>query len=540
MNAENIKSELQQVLDNDLALRKEFVELKRSLSDYRNQLISRDEDCKRLQVSIDVLNTKLEVVQRDNAAYKQELEALSELRSSVNEQLQAKQGEIEARLSEIEFLKNELDNISSGYETQLEHLKQLSSTEIERIIEQYNTQIQNLKDSLRTTLEEQRSTLTLNFNSQIERLTNENTEKQNGLLAEYEEKLATVVLHANQQNSKLSEEVKRLELNAEILHTQTEKSETELQAKNTEFVSLLERFENLNTEHENLKQTALLNNSEQQVNELQNQMESLNGELQNMVVLFEENTNKLAETESELEAAGLQITTLHELITAKDKEAEELNLNWQAALALNEANESKDLEFQKLLAENSNLINEIETAFTKNEAQETEINLLKTELEEMRAHNSGKVEDLKETLNNKNFEILNLEANNASLVQEIEQLKQEVQNQTQLVAETTEQVQDDVFIDRLFKQIDALNDERLSLLGEKEQMAAQILKMNEMVSLISQRVDSENIDVKDLNNHRMNVILATQSEGTNEKNLMKEQINDLVREIDKCIALLSA
>src|ERR1700753_2030624 len=70
MNVESLKSELQQVLDNDVVLRKEFNELKRSLSDYRNQLIMRDEDCKRLQVTIDVLNTKLVVMERDNTNYK--------------------------------------------------------------------------------------------------------------------------------------------------------------------------------------------------------------------------------------------------------------------------------------------------------------------------------------------------------------------------------------------------------------------------------------------------------------------------------------
>ena len=52
----------------------EFNELKRSLSDYRNQLIMRDEDCKRLQVTIDVLKSQLLVVmERDNTNYKAEL-----------------------------------------------------------------------------------------------------------------------------------------------------------------------------------------------------------------------------------------------------------------------------------------------------------------------------------------------------------------------------------------------------------------------------------------------------------------------------------
>src|SRR3954469_25940572 len=109
MNAENIKSELQHVLDSDLLLRKEFNDLKRSLSDYRNQLIMRDEDCKRLQVTIDVLNTKLVVMERDNTTYKGELASFKELRGTIKDQLQAKQEEIDARLDEIQALRSDLN-----------------------------------------------------------------------------------------------------------------------------------------------------------------------------------------------------------------------------------------------------------------------------------------------------------------------------------------------------------------------------------------------------------------------------------------------
>ena len=98
----------------------------------------------------------------------------------------------------------------------------------------------------------------------------------------------------------------------------------------------------------------------------------------------------------------------------------------------------------------------------------------------------------------------------------------------------------EAFIDRLFKQIDGLNDERMTLLDEKEQMANQLLKMNDTVGQLSQHVESENIDVTGLNNHRKNIILANNLGETNEKSHIKGQINDLVREIDKCIALLSA
>src|SRR3989344_2127763 len=100
MNTQNLKTELQSVLDGDLAMRKEFSTLKRSLSDYRNQLIERDEDCKRLQVTIDVLNTKMVVMERDNVNYKAELASFKELRSTIKEQLQAKQEEIDNYLRE--------------------------------------------------------------------------------------------------------------------------------------------------------------------------------------------------------------------------------------------------------------------------------------------------------------------------------------------------------------------------------------------------------------------------------------------------------
>ena len=104
----------------------------------------------------------------------------------------------------------------------------------------------------------------------------------------------------------------------------------------------------------------------------------------------------------------------------------------------------------------------------------------------------------------------------------------------------TSSEEQEAFIDRLFKQIDGLNDERLVLLDEKEQMATQLLKMNDVIGELSQNIDSQSIDVTDLNNHRKNIILANNSGEKSEKTQMKKQINDLVREIDKCITLLSA
>jgi len=215
--------------------------------------------------------------------------------------------------------------------------------------------------------------------------------------------------------------------------------------------------------------------------------------------------------------------------------------------------------------------------------------LIKDEMEQLRLQGLAKSEDFKESLAAKQTEIESLQDNLSRMISEHQELRLENQvltdklqqnstilqseNQT-LLSQITElkhmtsalesklaeanaktealeremqnagsvqnQEEHDAFVDRLFKQIDLLNDQRLALLDEKEQMAGQLLKMNEVIGSISQHVDNENIDVTSLNNHRKNVILAGNSSRNEDVSEMKEQINNLVREIDKCIALLSA
>ena len=147
MNVENIKSELQQVLDSDVVLRKEYNEIKRSLSDYRNQLIQRDEDCKRLQVSIDVLNTKLVVMERDNTNYKGEVSSFKDLRNTIREQLNEKQEEIVGLLSKIDGLNEQLSSISSEYESKISDLQNTSQEEISNLKSTYENQLAELKSN---------------------------------------------------------------------------------------------------------------------------------------------------------------------------------------------------------------------------------------------------------------------------------------------------------------------------------------------------------------------------------------------------------
>jgi chromosome segregation ATPase len=96
-------------------------------------------------------------------------------------------------------------------------------------------------------------------------------------------------------------------------------------------------------------------------------------------------------------------------------------------------------------------------------------------------------------------------------------------------------------LDQLKQVNNKLADDSIHLLNEQEDLSNQLLKMHETISGLSHQVEFQDVNISELDNHRKNVILANGSSNENsEKTIMKKQINELVREIDKCIALLSA
>jgi chromosome segregation ATPase len=799
MNAEILKSELQQVFDKDIALRKEFNELKRSLSDYRNQLILRDEDCARLQVNIDVLNTKLSVMERDNGAYKAELASFKELKGNINEQIREKQEELDARFNEIQELKNDLNSLAAGYEQKIEEIKLEAANELAKVKEDYTSRIEELNldlnnsgsllqvdyenkinllneqwsdkqqeleekyqteisniieanktellavksehesrfnelnngtlsevsalteahqhtisaleaqhasrienlehayttemETLRAELVSQKECLESNNHTLIENLKADYALRESELIAdyenrleelriqvssstgeltngyeakilelknqhdnilgqtiaeyetklsatvyEYEEKLSLTLFHSNAQNSKLNEELALVNAEKENAFNQLNELTISIENRTQEINTLNTRIEDIDLQlsHETANLKALNETYDQfrlnaelsecdRVEDLMNRIatlsqehhevlqvlhlsiETLNEELRNISGLLEATTNSLGSVELALGAKTLehemaleQVEELQKEFISKVGEMETEMAAYRISV-VDELN-NKETEFQKLLVENANLINEIDMAQDGLEAKDAELQILNAELEEVRNQSLGKAEHYKEILSNKNFEITNLEANNAALNEEVSVLRNEVavlsekvsagetlseqfntlniahhqllsEKQMLLneieslktgihaVTETTKELNDKIgtyenevailkyedkteeyksLVNELSGQVELLNVERVNLLEEKEQMADQLLKMNEVIGAISQNVENENIDVTNLNNHRKNVILANNSEGGTSKNPMKQQINDLVREIDKCIALLSA
>jgi chromosome segregation ATPase len=460
------------------------------------------------------------------------------------------------------------------------------------------------------------------------------------LINDYESKLSNTLIHSNSQNSRLNDEIERSRIEGERIAEQISNLTMEVQQKDAEVAAGVarmgelelqlrneaERFLSMESEYSAFRENALLSTDEK-VTELNNQIaainqnhseyvaelctriDDLNVEVRNLGSLFEATSNQLSEAENNLDVRSTELAEIRaqneqlaNQLSEGDQAAEIFKAEVQAQMA--EAIGTKELEYQKLLAENTNLIIDIDRAQDKIEAQDAELDLLRTELQELKMISAGKTQDFKEILAARNFEMTSLEASNAALKAELELQKESyatiqqenvalgervsltgelqvnydrlVAEKAELMAEVTElqdaivtlniTIQDlnnrfsqtdsqlaslreqvanaeklrEEISSSLGLQIDGLNDEKITLLEEKEQMASQLLKMNEVVGHLSQQIESEHIDVTGLNNHRRNLILAGNSQANAEQSPVRKQINELVREIDKCIALLSA
>lgn len=78
------------------------------------------------------------------------------------------------------------------------------------------------------------------------------------------------------------------------------------------------------------------------------------------------------------------------------------------------------------------------------------------------------------------------------------------------------------------------------LIDRYSQQKEQIKSLNEEISVLKERLEATNQEVAELRKERKNLMTALQISGESEgKTAAIEQINGIVREIDKCLALLN-
>ena len=421
MESYQLKSELQDMLDSDIQLRKEYSELKRSLSDYRNQLISRDEDCKRLQVTIDILNTKLVVMERDNTSYKSEITAFNELREGINAQLESKQSELDAMQSKLSVIQQQFENernilaielqefkarseqdrsnLEDSWQLRFNQLSTQAKIELDAVKSEFvqnfenrefelNRQLQELKNQLENQKQEadqfyneqigiQSEDAAIKWSSLIEQheqallnlksdLTNNFEQERNALVRQYEDQLAQTVIQANAQNDKWSQ----------VFHQNEQVNQ-----------SLL------------LKMNQML--SGWNLSDLQCPENSF--EAAAHFLLDAMNRAYISRsTELEQQVQGFQNNQIEFNQSLQDAQHA-----WQSEVSLQKSANDE------LMMDNANLNSELDRIQLECSQLKEQAHLLNLELNEERALSRGKAQDIQELISEKNFEFIALQIGRA-------------------------------------------------------------------------------------------------------------------------------
>jgi hypothetical protein len=200
---------------------------------------------------------------------------------------------------------------------------------------------------------------------------------------------------------------------------------------------------------------------------------------------------------------------------------------------------------------------EIEAYLVEKKELCSEIEMLKTELNVFTSKEENTDSDLEKEIETLNLEIENLnhslwqvlaetKERTASLEFEKSNLMLQVEELNKLFLEKGEpknqvsEQENEEFIGKLFKQIDLLNDEKLQLSNQKEEVEEQVGILQQKLADLSQVIESQTGEIKSLEDRNKQVKLAQALVvSSKDKTATKLKINELVREIDKCIALLS-
>lgn len=98
----------------------------------------------------------------------------------------------------------------------------------------------------------------------------------------------------------------------------------------------------------------------------------------------------------------------------------------------------------------------------------------------------------------------------------------------------------DIFLLNMKATIERLHNKLESLLANYQQLKEDLKTSNQKVDVLSKQLDEHNQTIQQLNEKNKVLKLSSSIQGEQGDNkAAKQKINELVREIDKCIALLN-
>jgi chromosome segregation ATPase len=502
MSYTELKQELEKLLNEDLSNRQTLQEIRRDVflraeSSQKTQSIIREKES-------EISHLRSAISERENDLLSHQLHA-EKMQSALDEQSAVFETERQQYLAEIETLKNTVAELQPSQAELIALREESGKLSIENThfaakirelifhIDEMNEQQEARRRSMEKDLQELRSELK-NNQAEKNQLTfdlSESTVKEeqiNALNEDLESTKTRIILLESQRQT-------AIEL-VQALNTHNTQLENQLKAVRDEFSFVVDRF----VEEKDL----LIQDNAELIAEmglLKLENEDLYAEQKN----HETRVHELQEQIDEFSDSLSELRSKEQIILSHTEEREKLNA------IISEMN-------------NRPYVDE-EIYSSQIEGLHSEIHFLTKSLEELNSGSRLKAEAL--------------EFEKASLLLKLEELEKQLQLAKESpAAETTTDTEE--FIDKLFQQINLLNEEKSLLQTENEEAHAELKALHLSCSDLSQIIENQKNTIESLEETNKQATLAETFLGTGgDKTSLKLKINELVREIDRCIALLS-
>jgi chromosome segregation ATPase len=255
-----------------------------------------------------------------------------------------------------------------------------------------------------------------------------------------------------------------------------------------------------------------------------------------------------------------EIEKHHLTISALKAETEEIVAGWQQQqeqLVIDNATLQADLTLlnqQYVELQHSQLENTPEAGFViedngvEKEHLLAELQAVKHELEITAQQRDEKVVLLQSEINALQRQITSLQESITNETEEKQKLSEQLAELTQIVSEKEELLNsksettsdDDAFIDKLLSQVNLLNEQKHTFETLYESTENGLKEATETLTNLTQVVENQKNAISDLEQSNKNIRLAqTLILQVKDKTAAKQAIDELIGEIERCIALLS-
>ena len=382
-------------------------------------------------------------------------------------------------------------------------------------------------------------------------------EKKKSILQQKDDEIETLKNQLKEAQQKLTDVEAAHILEKEQLSSQLQDTEelNKLSIANEEYTAKIRELiyfvDSQNTEIENLK-SQLISKSESENNSIE--LEKLSEKL-DLISNSERTLKQLVASQNlEIEKHKIELTSLR-------SQTEEIAAGWQQQqeqLIIDNATLQADLMMlnqQYLELQENTVVNEVETeaeSVIENIQAEknhlsSELQAVKHELEIVSQQRDEKVVLLQSEINSLQSQISLLQEGIQAETEEKQNLSQQLEHLTSIVSQkeeqlnsTTEKTDDEAFIDKLLSQVNLLNEQKHTIETLYQTTETDLQAATETLTNLTQVVENQKNAIYNLEHTNKNIKLAqTLMLQVKDKTAAKQAINELIREIEKCIALLS-